>query len=293
MLTVQKTFPLDFGYSGVTETVFAKAGDKDSRVLVITPNRFGSEWQLPDKTTARFSAKRSDGGRIYNDCELTDDGRIRITLTDAALAVPGRMICEIVLYGADGEICTSEPFTVNVAEGIAKTGYEIPGSESTAAENIIRKMNELYNELINTAGGALPLDDELSATSVHPVRNKVIKAAIDAKADAGHTHAEATANAAGFMSAADKTKLDALSESGELPVAAHNTLGVVKTTSEVSSPDGLTPCPIISGVPYYEASTPDSSMSDASENAVQNKVIKAYVDAVKSGIEAAITGGAW
>lgn len=37
----------------------------------------------------------------------------------------------------------------------------------------------------------------------------------------------------------------------------------------------------------------DVAMSGTSENAVQNKVIKAYVDAVKSGIEAAITGGAW
>ena len=65
------------------------------------------------------------------------------------------------------------------------------------------------------------------------------------------------------------------------------------TASEVSSADGLTPCPIISGVPYYAAALPDSEMSDTSENAVCNKTVKAYIDALKAEIETAITGGAW
>ena len=37
-----------------------------------------------------------------------------------------------------------------------------------------------------------------------------LQQAINGKADSGHTHAEATGSAAGFMSAADKAKLDTL-----------------------------------------------------------------------------------
>lgn len=84
------------------------------------------------------------------------------------------------------------------------------------------------------------VDDTLSDSSVRPVQNKVVKAALDGKAatvhthaitdvtglqDAldgkavsTHTHADATTSVSGFMSAADKTKLDGLNN----PVAIEN-----------------------------------------------------------------------
>lgn len=54
------------------------------------------------------------------------------------------------------------------------------------------------------------VDSALSETSTNPVQNKVIKAALDDKADSVHSHANATTEAAGFMSAEDKTKLDGI-----------------------------------------------------------------------------------
>lgn len=57
----------------------------------------------------------------------------------------------------------------------------------------------------------ITIDSVLSSTSENPVQNKVIKTALDGKADSTHTHANATTDMAGFMSAADKTKLDSLS----------------------------------------------------------------------------------
>ena len=53
-------------------------------------------------------------------------------------------------------------------------------------------------------GGGITVDSELSDTSENPVQNKVIKAAIDEKAD----KAVATTTADGLMSASDKGKLD-------------------------------------------------------------------------------------
>lgn len=59
-------------------------------------------------------------------------------------------------------------------------------------------------------GGTIDVDDALSLDSTNPVQNKVITAALAGKAGT----AAATQSAAGLMSAADKTKLDALAEGG-------------------------------------------------------------------------------
>ena len=58
----------------------------------------------------------------------------------------------------------------------------------------------------------MTVDTDLSATSTNPVQNKVVTAALDGKAESNHTHGAATTGAAGFMSAADKQKLNNLQE---------------------------------------------------------------------------------
>ena len=76
-------------------------------------------------------------------------------------------------------------------------------------------------------------------------------------APSSHSHSAATTSAAGYMSAADKTKLNGIATGANnysLPTAS-STLGGVKTTSTVTSTSGLTACPIISGVPYYKNTT--------------------------------------
>lgn len=62
---------------------------------------------------------------------------------------------------------------------------------------------------------------------------------------------------AGLMSAADKKKLDGIAENANnytytLPTANSSILGGVKSGSTISSPSGLTACPIIEGIPYYK-----------------------------------------
>ena len=54
------------------------------------------------------------------------------------------------------------------------------------------------------------MDSALSDTSTNPVQNKIVTAALNSKAGT----AVATQSSAGLMSAADKTKLDALAEGG-------------------------------------------------------------------------------
>ena len=64
------------------------------------------------------------------------------------------------------------------------------------------KIKNYVDDKVGT--GSLTIDDTLSDTSTNPVQNKVIKAAIDDKAD----KTVATTEADGLMNASDKTKLD-------------------------------------------------------------------------------------
>lgn len=91
------------------------------------------------------------------------------------------------------------------------------------------------------------------------------------KSDTSHGHDAVTQSAAGFMSAADKKKLDGIAEGANnytytLPTAS-STLGGVKTTSTVTSTSGLTACPIISGVPYYKDTNNTYTLSSFSVTA--------------------------
>lgn len=68
------------------------------------------------------------------------------------------------------------------------------------------------------------------------------------------TYSAATTSANGLMTVAMVTKLNGIASGANnytLPTAS-STLGGVKTTSTVTSTSGLSPCPIISGVPYYK-----------------------------------------
>lgn len=56
------------------------------------------------------------------------------------------------------------------------------------------------------------------------------------------------------MTTSDRSKLNSIATNANnysLPTASSSTLGGVKTTSTVTDTSGYSPCPIVSGVPYY------------------------------------------
>ena len=117
------------------------------------------------------------------------------------------------------------------------------------------------------------------------------------------TIGEATQSMAGLMTAADKIKLDDLEkvESYTLPVAGENKLGGVMTTSEVTDPTGLVPCPIVDGIPYYKGPSVENALTQygvtatASElNVLDGVTISTkelnYLKGVNSGIQSQLDG---
>lgn len=117
-------------------------------------------------------------------------------------------------------------------------------------------------------------------------------------ATSGHTHSAASTSAAGFMSTADKSKLDGIAAGANnyvLPTAS-TTLGGVKTTSSVSSASGYTACPIIDGVPYYKDTNTTYTLSSFGITATASELNKLdgvtatadeinYLDGVTSNIQ--------
>ena len=109
---------------------------------------------------------------------------------------------------------------------------------------------------IPEGGASVTVDASLSATSENPVQNKVVKSALDGKANIVHTHSNATTLLSGFMSASDKTKLNGI-ETGannySLPTATSSVLGGVKIGDNITNSSGtisLTQSDVTSALGY-------------------------------------------
>ena len=160
---------------------------------------------------------------------------------------------------------------------IAEVSGQIVSTVATTNKaGLMSASDKIKLDGIATGANKTTVDSALSASSMNPVQNKVIKVALDGKAD---TNA-ATQTSSGLMAAADKVKLDGIS-------AGANKTIVDSAMSEASSN------PVQNKVvkQYIDSKafnggsgsiTVDTNMSDTSTNPVQNKVIKAYVDGKSS-----------
>ena len=78
-LKIVKTFALDFTRNAPLEYIFVKAGDKNSRVLDITPLNSGLAYAIPAGVKVVFAAKKPDKTEILNDAEVnTKTGHIEV-----------------------------------------------------------------------------------------------------------------------------------------------------------------------------------------------------------------------
>ncbi len=110
----------------------------------------------------------------------------------------------------------------------------------------------------------------------------LIKTKLDAKVDKETGKGLSTND----YTTAEKTKLAGIETGANkytLPTAAKNTLGGVKTTSDVTSATGYTATPIISGVPYYKDTT--YSAATTSANGLMSAADKTKLDGIDTGAE--------
>lgn len=121
----------------------------------------------------------------------------------------------------------------------------------------------------------ITVDSALSSTSTNPVQNKVVQAALALKAALNHVHTAATTAAAGFMSAADKQKLDGIAAGANKythPAYTAKSAGLYKvtvdSTGHVSAVSAVTKSDITAlGIPAQDTNTTYSNMGAATSSA--------------------------
>ena len=84
---------------------------------------------------------------------------------------------------------------------------------TTSTAGLMSSTDKAKLDGIASGANKTTVDTSLSTTSTNPVRNSVVTSALNGKAATSHTHSAATTSTAGFMSAADKTLLNSLSNS--------------------------------------------------------------------------------
>lgn len=92
-------------------------------------------------------------------------------------------------------------------QSITVTTY---GAATSGADGLMSKGDKAKLDGIASGANKTTVDSALSSTSTNPVQNKAVHAALAGKAASGHTHTAATTSAAGFLSAADKQRLNAM-----------------------------------------------------------------------------------
>lgn len=151
-----------------------------------------------------------------------------------------------------------------------------------------------------TGGGTITIDSELSTESENPVQNKVITNAINGKQDAGDYALKSEipdisglatkTELSGKLDTATYNSEKASFETKENAAATYQVKGDYATTAQLNSKQDTlvsgTNIKTINGnsllgegdITIQAGGTVDTEMSDTSENAVQNKVIKKYID---------------
>lgn len=112
-----------------------------------------------------------------------------------------------------------------------------------------------------------------------------LQSTLDSKAASNHTHSAATTSAAGFMSAADKTKLNGIATGANkytLPVANSSSIGGVKSGTDISV-DSSGNVSVNNDSHTHSASTITSVNASAITGVLSSSQLPSYVDDVIEG----------
>lgn len=166
-----KEISLDL-YNRKIVTVEAKQYDKFSRYLLVTCLDQGAFFHLD--TTAVFAFvryRKADEYSVFNQCVITNDGKILVELTEQMLAAPGNCIADLLvvenelesfdieppIIGEDGTIQTSSSilstmkFCVNVIASPIENSEIESSYEYDALNQLIIKVTTDYKFVIEQA----------------------------------------------------------------------------------------------------------------------------------------------
>ena len=111
-MKVETTVTLDLSGGPVTQTVTAKQGDIDSRLVRCTPVFAGESYVPEQGVTVRLLYRNAHGGCTVCDGQM-EAGQVLVPLIPSLLAYAGTARCEVQFY-SDGAVLTTGWFQVEV-----------------------------------------------------------------------------------------------------------------------------------------------------------------------------------
>ena len=93
-----------------------KKGDTNRRLVVTLLDNY-LPYQIPDRCTAKFWAKKPDGTIISEDCTI-ENNTVVYDLPSNISSLEGRVYCELALHYEDSQNAGSPRFCIDIASSI-------------------------------------------------------------------------------------------------------------------------------------------------------------------------------
>lgn len=121
-----------------------------ARYIICTLTENGIPRTVKTNEAARIRLQKPDRTYVYNDCDILEDGRVFITLTEQILAVEGNAVCDIQLTDEEtGIIYSTKNFVINI--------------DKTAVNNSVMESTNEFGALNSLIAGNKKLNDEFKA----------------------------------------------------------------------------------------------------------------------------------
>lgn len=201
---IVKEIDLDF-YSNKIVSVDAKQYDIHTRYILIVCHNQGGACVL-DKNIhkAYVRYKKPDESIVFNSCEITEDGKVLVALTQQMLAVPGSCAADLLIAGKDKELhnTSTMQFFVNVLPAPYPNEEVESSGEYTALQDLMDKALSDYESVKENAQKNAD-NAAASAENARTFENNAAESAICA-AESASDSADSAANSA--KSAANSAK---------------------------------------------------------------------------------------
>lgn len=112
--------------------------DINSRELIVTITNKGQFYKIEDGIEVKLKHLKSDGKKGLYDCEILDNGTVKVEITDQMTVVAGRCDAELMLFKNDtGQVLHTMHLVINVI------GSVFPNEEIESSDEFIALENAL------------------------------------------------------------------------------------------------------------------------------------------------------
>lgn len=138
MNPVEYRVKLDVTKPGRQAQVHVKQNDTKSRKINIYLFASTYPFDISEVSSAVIRAQKPDDTILFNACELNSD-HIAYVITNQTIAVAGTVICEVTLYGKDGQVLATPCFSIEVEAKLYSDNEIESKDEFTALEEAMKK----------------------------------------------------------------------------------------------------------------------------------------------------------